>query len=300
MNLRAKIFRVLTILALVAGIACLSYPLVSNLIIQAAQAQVAKLNVVAAENLDADKLDHEWQAAYEYNAALKSSLAVVTDPFNPNVSISALDDYDDILNLNGDGVMGSVEIPEIKAYVPIYHGTSDEVLAKGAGHLSMTSLPVGGESTHCVMAGHTGLPTVKIFDNLEKLHEGSVVVLNVLDERLYYKVYSIEVVEPECTSSLAVVQGRDLLTLVTCTPYGVNSHRLLVHAERCAPEEGAEAVAAAEADQWPISPELIAILVAVLALVALTAFLVRRRFVRRRRQRLLAEAAYATSRRMRG
>lgn len=274
--------------------------MVSNLIIQAAQAQVAKLNVVAAENLDADKLDYEWQAAYEYNAALKSSLAVVTDPFNPNVSISALDDYDDILNLNGDGVMGSVEIPEIKAYVPIYHGTSDEVLAKGAGHLSMTSLPVGGESTHCVMAGHTGLPTVKIFDNLEKLHEGSVVVLNVLDERLYYKVYSIEVVEPECTSSLAVVQGRDLLTLVTCTPYGVNSHRLLVHAERCAPEEGADAVAAAEADQWPVSPELVAILVAVLALVAVAAFLVRRRIVRRRRQRLLAEAAHATSRRMRG
>ena len=106
-------------------------------------------------------------------------------------------------------------------------------------------------------------------------------------------------VEPECTSSLAVVQGRDLLTLVTCTPYGVNSHRLLVHAERCASEEGAEAVAAAEAGQWPVSPELVAILVAALALVALAAFLVRRRIVCRRRQRLLAEAARPTSRRMR-
>ena len=143
------------------------------------------------------------------------------------------DEYESCLNIAGDGVMGTISLPSIKVTMPLYHGTSEEDLQHGVGHLQGTALPVGGESTHCVIAGHTGLPTARIFDALDQVREGDVFVLSVLGEKLAYRVCDIQVVLPEDTDSLAVQEGRDLVTLVTCTPYGKNTHRLLVTGERC-------------------------------------------------------------------
>lgn len=245
----AKAIRIAALVALVVGIAFVSYPFISNIIIQAAQEKVARENIAAVPTAGSERLAEERASAIAYNERMGASMAVLSDPFDPNAEIVYLDDYEQIMDLRGDGVMASLEIPEIGVFVPVYHGTSDDVLTKGAGHLVRTSLPVGGESTHCVLVGHTGLPSVKIFDDLEKLEEGSYVILYVLGDRLGYKVCSIEVVEPEETSSLAIVEGRDLLTLVTCTPYGVNSHRLLVHAERCSLDDEEAQAALARADE---------------------------------------------------
>lgn len=248
-----RLSRVAAFVALAVGIAFVAYPFVSNAIIRAAQEKVAKENIVIATSTDDGRLAEEAAAADEYNDALSNSRTIVTDPFDPDASNSVLGEYDSILDIAGDGVMASIEIPEIGIFVPLYHGTSDGALAKGAGHLPQTSLPVGGASTHCVVAGHTGLPSVRIFDDLDRMHEGSIIIINVLGKRLGYEVYGIEVVEPDETDSLAIAEGRDLLTLVTCTPYGVNSHRLLVHAERC--ELPAE-LASAPAGQLVASPPI--------------------------------------------
>ena len=128
--------------------------------------------------------------------------------------------------------MGAIEIPGINVYLPIYHGTSADVLNIGVGHLKGTSFPVGGESTHSVLTGHRGLPTAELFTNLDQVKEGDVFYIHILKETLAYQVYAIETVLPEQVDSLGIEQGRDLVTLVTCTPYGINSHRLLIHAER--------------------------------------------------------------------
>ena len=158
---------------------------------------------------------------------------VVSDPFDPNNSTPSDEEYAEVLNLAGDGVMGQLVIPSIGVNLPIYHGVSDDQLLCGVGHLPTTSLPIGGPSTHCVLAGHTGLPSAKILGDIDQLKEGDWFIIRVLGEDHAYRVTSTEVVLPTETQSLVTQDGRDLVTLVTCTPYGVNTHRLLVHAERC-------------------------------------------------------------------
>uniref|UniRef100_UPI002597B35F class C sortase n=1 Tax=uncultured Bifidobacterium sp. TaxID=165187 RepID=UPI002597B35F len=140
--------------------------------------------------------------------------------------------YEDLLNLNGDGMMGYIIIPRLKETLPIYHGTSESVLQVGVGHLPDSSLPVGGPGTHAALSGHRGLPSAKLFTDLNKMKVGDLFYIRVLDQTLAYKVTSIETVLPNETESLAIQPGKDLVTLITCTPYGINSHRLLVHAER--------------------------------------------------------------------
>ena len=140
---------------------------------------------------------------------------------------------DRVLNVAGDGVMGELFIPSISVDLPIYHYTTDETLAHGVGHVVNTSVPIGGPSTHAVLAGHTGLPSARLFDRLEELKTGDYFIIRVLGEDHAYKVTSTEVVLPEEVMSLSVEEGKDQVTLVTCTPYGVNTHRLLVHGERC-------------------------------------------------------------------
>lgn len=148
--------------------------------------------------------------------------------------------YESLLNIYGDGMMGYIVIPDIDVELPIYHYTSDEVLSKGVGHIETTSLPVGGEGSHCVLTAHRGLPGSRLFTDLDQLEEGDVFYLEILGETLAYEVVSIEIVEPEDTQSLAAVSGEDLCTLVTCTPYGINSHRLLVTGKRIDYEETLE------------------------------------------------------------
>ena len=221
------------IAALLAGVACIAYPFVSDAINQANQRLISEASWQAVDDASEATLEAERQRAYEYNQNLLDGRAVVTDPFDPDADRPNDEDYNVSLNLSGDGVMGTINIPKIHLELPIYHGTEESTLEHGIGHLQGTSLPIGGDSSHCVLSGHTGLPTMKIFDNLDQLEVGDYFVISVLGEDHAYEVTSIEVVLPDETDSLVIERGRDLCTLVTCTPYGINSHRLLVHAERC-------------------------------------------------------------------
>lgn len=175
--------------------------------------------------------DSEWERAFSYNEALLPY--ILPDSFSTaQIPEEGSEAYLSCLNLTGDGMMGYVQIPKINVKIPIYHTTSEEVLEKAAGHLPGSSLPVGGEGTHAVISAHRGLPSAALFTDLDKLKEGDHFLLSVLDETLCYQVDQISVVEPTDTSTLAAVEGQDLVTLLTCTPYGVNSHRLLVRGHR--------------------------------------------------------------------
>ena len=271
----------LAVVALMLGIALVAYPYVSDYVHKVHQIQVVKDQQAAVDNTSSEALRREMEASLDYNRRLLANRAVVTDPFDPaNKPVSSAE-YNERCNIAGDGVMGTLVIPKLDVTVPIYHGTADDVLQKGAGHMEATSLPVGGESSHAVFAGHNGLPSVRIFDDLHKLQPGDYFVVRVLGEDHAYRVTSVETVLPDETDSLAIQEGKDLVTLITCTPYGVNTHRLLVHAERC--EVPAEWYAHDEADSGsnvPASSE--AILPLTLAGLALAAGIVGARLLRGR------------------
>ncbi len=224
---------VIALLALLVGAVCIAYPFISNSMHQEVERRVVEAAKSTADGTDETVLESERGKAVTYNQQLLDGRAVVTDPFDPDAERPTDEDYDNVLNLSGDGVMATINIPKIHVELPIYHTTDTDVLEHGVGHLEGTSVPIGGESTHCVLSGHTGLPSMKIFDNLDQLEVGDYFVISVLGEDHAYRVTSVEVVLPDETDSLVIEQGRDLCTLVTCTPYGVNTHRLLVHAERC-------------------------------------------------------------------
>lgn len=185
------------------------------------------------------ELQKAYQAAVEYNENLLGN--IVADPFNAAASSQATNsDYQTQLSVGGE-IMATLEVPAIDLKLPIYHGTSDEVLKKGAGHLPQTSLPVGGESTHAVITGHTGMPAAKLFSDLNKMQVGDRFYIYVLGKTLTYKVDKIYVIEPDDTKSLRVYEGKDYVTLITCTPFGVNSHRLLVRGIRITDDKNADA-----------------------------------------------------------
>ncbi len=177
-----------------------------------------------------------------------------------------MDEYNSLLNVGGNGIMGYIEIPEQKIILPIYHGTSEAVLQIAVGHLDWSSLPVGGTGTHCVMSGHRGLPSAKLFTHLDELVEGDTFVVRVLDEVFTYEVDQILIVEPEDVSALTIEPGNDLCTLVTCTPYGINSHRLLVRGHRIE-NEVASALVRVTSDAVQIEPVLVAPVLAMPILV---------------------------------
>jgi sortase A len=228
----------LAVLGMALGIGMILYPYVSDYFEKQYQSQVIVTQSNAVSGQSEDEIDAARQAALDYNNRLANAGAVVTDPFDASKQIVTSDEYESLMNLNGDGVMGTIVIPAIGVKLPIYHTTNDDVLQQGVGHMEATSLPYGGESSHIVLAGHNGIPSVKIFDDLDQLKVGDYFVLQVLGEDHAYRVTSIETVLPDETDSLKIQEGKDLCTLVTCTPYGINTHRLLVHAERCdLPEE---------------------------------------------------------------
>jgi sortase A len=212
--------------AFLIGLSLLLYPTVSNYWNSIHQSQaIATYTGVVVDTNDEDK-EKMWQDAVVYNKRLASSSQMwkLTD--------SERMVYEQMLNVSETGVMCCVDIPDIKVSLPVYHGVEESVLQIGIGHLEGSSLPVGGKSTHCVISGHRGLPSAKLFSNLDKLEEGDIFTLTVLDEILTYEIDQIRIVEPEDVSELEIVQGKDYCTLVTCTPYGVNSHRLLVRGHR--------------------------------------------------------------------
>ena len=212
--------------------------------------------------LDHSVYEEIWQRAGEYNAALagRGIRWTLTDEERA--------DYISQLDPGGTGIMGYIEIPSINVSLPIYHGTSDSVLQIAVGHLDWTSLPVGGESTHCVLSGHRGLPSAKLFTNLDQIVEGDTFIIRVLDEVLTYEVDRILIVEPEDVTALQIESGKDLCTLVTCTPYGINSHRLLVRGHRVETEQE-EAAVRLVSDGIQIEPLLVAPVVALPMLLAL-------------------------------
>lgn len=221
------------VIVLLVGVSLIAYPYVSDFLNKRHQMEVIQQQSDAVGSMDAALLAEEMAACVDYNQRLLASRTVVTDPFDPSNQPVSTEEYEERLNLNGDGVMGTISLPSIDTVTPVYHGTGEEALANGGGHMDATSLPVGGESTHAVIAGHNGLPSVRIFDDLHNIAVGDYFVITVLGEDHAYRVTSTETVLPDETESLAVEEGKDLVTLVTCTPYGVNTHRLLVHAERC-------------------------------------------------------------------
>lgn len=240
---------VLALLVILAGAAMVGYPYASDYLNRLEQDKVQGVQQQAIAQAAPEDLSAYLEQAREYNERLLAGATYVIDPFDPEAPRATDAEYVANLNLAGDGVMGQVVIPRIGVDLPIYHGTEGDAMNKAVGHVVNTSLPVGGPSTHAVLAGHTGLPSAVIFDRLDQLEAGDLIVVEVLGEELGYRVTSTEVVLPTETGSLAVQAGRDLITLVTCTPYGINSHRLLVHAERCELpagwEDGGAAVTAA-------------------------------------------------------
>ena len=223
----------LIIFLFLAGASTVIYPMASNLFYEKNQSHVLEEYDETMEQLAQEELDRERQAAQEYNRSLLESEAFLTDPFDPELVMDpTVEPYASLLNLVGNGIMGYVEIPKISVNLPIYHGTTAQVLEQGIGHLQNTSLPVGGESTHSVLTGHTGLAGKRLFTDLSQLEEGNLFYLHVLGETLAYQVEAIYIVEPDQTEHLVVETGRDLVTLVTCHPYGINTHRLLVQGTR--------------------------------------------------------------------
>lgn len=223
-----------------AGLSLLLYPFIANEWNNYRQKRLmSNYEEVVAEKEAAGEIDYEaeWEKARAYNDALLPS--ILPDSFAVAEASDEDEEYMSALNLAGEGIMGSVEIPKIDITLPIFHTTEEDVLEQAAGHLEGSSLPVGGESTHAVISAHRGLPSAALFTDLDKLEEGDHFLIHVLDDTLCYEVDQITVVEPEETDTLAVVEGEDLVTLLTCTPYGVNSHRLLVRGHRVpyVPEE---------------------------------------------------------------
>lgn len=216
-----------------AGLSLLLYPFVSNQWNNYRQKQLLSgYEQVVSEKEAAEGIDYdaERKKAEDYNEALLP--CVLPDSFALAESSGVDPVYMNTLNIAGDEMMGSVEIPKINIKIPIYHTTEEEVLNKGAGHLEGSSLPVGGANTHAVISAHRGLPSASLFTDLDQMKVGDHFLLHVLDETLCYEVDKISVVKPEDTSALAVEDGQDLVTLLTCTPYGVNTERLLVRGHR--------------------------------------------------------------------
>ncbi|MDK4235263.1 class C sortase [Corynebacterium propinquum] len=229
---QASVFRRVVVPALIilVGISVLLYPVVSTQWNNYIQRKVIEEYSSEITEVPQEQLNAALEAAREYNA--NSGGGPILDPWLARVSEDNQDYQHYLEQLSGLHAMSQVSIPSIDSSLPVYHGTTEEVLQKGLGHLYGTSLPVGGEGTHSVITGHTGLTTSTMWDNLVDVKEGDAIYVNTFGEKMKYQVTSTEVVLPHETESLAQQTGKDLITLITCTPYGVNSHRLLVHAER--------------------------------------------------------------------
>lgn len=260
------------VLILIAGLSLLLYPTVSDYWNSFHQTRAIANYAEQVANLNEEEYRRIWEAAEKYNQSLleRDSAFSLTDEQKK--------EYEKLLDVSGLGVMGYIEIPSINCSLPIYHGTEESVLQIAIGHLEWSSLPVGGESTHCVVSGHRGLPRAKLFSNLDKMKEGDIFMLRVLDEVLTYEVDQILIVEPEEISALQIEEGKDYCTLVTCTPYGINSHRLLVRGHRIENLDDAANVRVT-ADAMQIEPLLVAPVVAIpmLLLLLILLLLPRRR-----------------------
>lgn len=258
----SKLINVILVLMLLVGLSLLLYPSISDYWNTFHQSKAIANYAEQVVSLDESQYHEIWSKATEYNKSLSEHES------NYTLNEEQKKQYEELLNISGTGIMGYVEIPKIQCSLPIYHGTDDSVLQITVGHLEWTSLPVGGESSHCVLSGHRGLTSAKLFTNLDKLAVGDVFMLRVLNEVLTYEVDQILIVEPQETDALQIVEGEDYCTLVTCTPYGINSHRLLVRGHRIENIEEAKTVHVT-ADATQIRPLIVAPIVAIPMLLIL-------------------------------
>ena len=264
--MKNKLTTILLILALFAGLSLLLYPTVSDYWNSLHASQAVADYAENVRNLEAEKYEQVLQDAKSYNQMLPYEQTTFA------LSEEEKEAYDALLDISGTGVMGYIEIPTVNISLPVYHGTEDAVLQIAVGHLEWSSLPVGGESTHCVLSGHRGLPSAKLFTNLDKLVAGDKFIMRVLDEVLTYEVDQILIVEPTDVSTLIIEAGKDLCTLVTCTPYWINSHRLLVRGHRIENQDEAKAIRVTS-DAIQIEPLIVAPAVALPMLLVLLVIL---------------------------
>ena len=267
---------ILIIIGLI-GAGLIAYPSFADWYNSFHQSRAVASYVEAVSKLDKEDYDKLIADAEAYNAALARTGNLW------DLSKDQAKQYDALLDVTGNGIMGYIDIPKIQITLPIYHGTEESVLQIAIGHLAGTSLPVGGPSTHCVVSGHRGLPSAKLFTDLDQMKEGDTFTMTVLDRTVTYEVDQIRIVEPTDLSDLQIVEGQDLCTLVTCTPYGINTHRLLVRGHRVANANGSANVTA---EALQIESMYVAIFIATpILLTLLIIMLIRTSQIIRRRKR---------------
>ncbi len=271
---------IVLVLILLVGLSLILYPSVSDYWNSFHQSRAIVRYAETVSEIGGDAYDDMWQAAQDYNEKL-SRIGI-----RWKLSDEERSEYEALLDVTGTGIMGYIEIPQIKCSLPIYHGTAESALQIAVGHLEGSSLPVGGEGSHCLLSGHRGLPSARLFTDLDKLREGDVFLLRTLDETLSYEVDQIRIVLPFELDELKIEPGRDYCTLITCTPYGVNSHRLLVRGHRVenAPEARAIHVTG---DAFQIEPAVVAPILALPMLLLLLIVMLVNSSRRRRRNRIL-------------
>lgn len=267
------------LMVLLLGLSLLLYPTFSDYWNSMHQTRAIATYAEDVAELDSDMYKHIWDDAKAYNQRLLQRQKQY------QMSEEELADYHDQLNLTGNGIMGYIDIPSIHVTLPVHHSVEESILQVAIGHIEWSSLPTGGAGTHTVFSGHRGLPSARLFSDLDQLNPGDLFMLRILDELMTYEVDQILVVEPHETDSLLVEAGKDLCTLVTCTPYGVNSHRLLIRGHRVENPEEAVTVRVT-ADAYRIEPLVVAPVVAVPILLAVLWILGITSRISRRKNRL--------------
>lgn len=247
-------FDIASVLIIIVGLAIVLYPTISNVLVSLNASRVVDTYTQAVDELTADEAAALMDEARAYNARLAAGAAPDEDA------------YGRILDVAGDGVMGYITIPRLDETMPIYHTCAESVLQVGCGHIEATSIPVGGSSTHAAISGHRGLPTAKLFTDLDEMKPGDVFYIRVLRDTLAYEVDDIQTVLPDEVDALRVISGEDRVTLVTCTPYGVNSHRLLVGAHRVSYAGEADDIIGRPGSPINLAPEHMVIVAAVASL----------------------------------
>ena len=274
--------------AMVLGIALLAYPSLSDYWNSFHQSRAVMTYAEHVSDMNTEEYDKILEEARAYNAALGQ------EGLNWHMTDEDRAVYNRTLNIDASGVMGYIKIPKIDVMLPIYHSTDENVLQTSIGHMEESSLPVGGESTHCLLSGHRGLPSARLFTDLDKLREGDTFTMTILNETLTYEVDHIWIVEPSDLSHLAIEKGKDYCTLITCTPYGINTHRLLVRGHRT---KNADGNAMIVADAIQIRPVFIAPFLAIPILALLLVYLLISTSANRRRKRDL-KAEYLSEHRL--
>ena len=251
-------------LVILIGIGLISYPSVSDWWNSFHQTRAVASYAAAVSQMKTEDYDRLFAEADDYNRKLAGT------GMKWSMTDEEIQEYNNVLDISDNGIMGYIDIPRIRQTLPIYHGTDDAVLQVAIGHLAGTSLPVGGDSTHCVVSGHRGLPSARLFTDLDRLIVGDIWTMTVLNRTVTYEVDQIRIVEPEDLSELQIVQGSDYCTLLTCTPYGINTHRLLVRGHRIPNLDGDANVTV---DAMQVDQTLVAMVVAVIILLILVIIL---------------------------